>query len=534
VIEVIYFQIMAIDVSTSTQLRTAIQNVTSSDPLINVADGAYTTITTLAKLPSYPSEPAVPFINGYTIDGTSQIGTVINDTRIYQQNVDGLYAPSTVQDLTLKYNSSLTNKSAILRATSGSYTLDNLLITGEHAGWAGNGGVYMALTLSNAKVDPITSAVSGINTNLTLKNSTIAVSGQVGSSAFLQSWNNSGNVDLKNNQFDEAGLNAGSFHFGTMYANNSTTGGGLGNYMITNNTFTRLSGPETPRSRGNRLETVAATVRGNTFSKGAFLDLYGDVSQVVISDEGSMLPADRNKFETVYGGSGIKFNKTTTAGVQLVSSGIIIQANDFSGYGLAITNNDSTPSSVIKISGQNRILTGSTNALPFVSFARQWAGGSGNNTITSSDTGIASNTKDWINAGSGADTIHAGGGEDYIIGGAGVDNLTGGTGADTFVYYDSTEGQDTITDFATASDCLAFRGNTSGGSSFFNFAPGASLTSGTNFITSGASATNAVPTFIYFGGVLSYDADGSGGGAAVNIATFTGSPTIAASDIKFF
>jgi Ca2+-binding RTX toxin-like protein len=141
---------------------------------------------------------------------------------------------------------------------------------------------------------------------------------------------------------------------------------------------------------------------------------------------------------------------------------------------------------------------------------------------------------DWISGGGGSDTLSGAGGADYLIGGADVDSLTGGSGADTFVYYDSTEGQDTITDFTTAVDCLAFRGNTSGGSSFFNFAPGATLTLGTNFITSGSVATNAVPTFIYFGGVLSYDADGTGGGAAVNIATLATSPTLAASDIKFF
>jgi hypothetical protein len=524
----------------SIALRSAIQTATSGTQIDLFGGASPFSVTTLAKLPSF--NPIVKTDN-YTIAGPAGTRTaIVENTRIYQQNVDGAYGPNNVKDLTLNYTSPSLNTGAILRATTGTRTLDNLLITGQHSGWQGNGGVYMSLTLSNAIVNPITNAVSGINTSLTLKNSSIAVSGQVGGSAFLQSWNNSGGVSLENNLFDEAGINAGSFHFGTMYADNSTTLGSLGSYNILGNTFTRLSGSQTPRSRGNRLETVSATVQGNTFSKGAFLDLYGDVAQIVISDGGMGNPADRNKFETVYGGSGIRFNKTTTSGVQLAGlGGIDIQQNEFSGYGLAITNNDSTPSSVIKITGQNRILTGSTTALPVVNFTRQWAGGSGNNSVTASDTGISNNSKDWINAGSGNDTINGGGGDDYLIGGAGADILTGGTNtgsgltnADTFVYYDSTEGQDTITDFTTAVDCLAFRGNTSGGSSFFNFAPGATLTLGTNFITSGSVATNAVPTFIYFGGVLSYDADGTGGGAAVNIATLATSPTLAASDIKFF
>ena len=218
---------MAINVTTSAQLRTAIQNVVSSDPLISVADANYTTITTLAKLPSYRPEPAAPF-NGYTIDGASRASTIIEDTRIYQQNIDGPYGPNIVKDLTLNYTSSSLNTGAILRATTGTRTLDNLLITGQHSGWQGNGGVYMSLTVSDAS--------NAINTSLILKNSTTAVSGQVGGSAFLQSWNNQGMVNLENNQFDEAGLNAGSFHFGTMYADLTTSSGQLGTYFISNNT----------------------------------------------------------------------------------------------------------------------------------------------------------------------------------------------------------------------------------------------------------------------------------------------------------
>jgi Ca2+-binding RTX toxin-like protein len=512
----------------SVALRSAIQAATSGTQIDLFGGASPFSVTTLAKFPSF--NPIVKTDN-YTIAGPAGTRTaIVENTRIYQQNVDGAYGPNNVKDLTLNYTSPSLNTGAILRATTGTRTLDNLLITGQHSGWQGNGGVYMSLTLSNAIVNPITNAVSGINTSLTLKNSSIAVSGQVGGSAFLQSWNNEGDVTLDNNQFDEAGLNAGSFHFGTMYADKSTTGGPLGMYSITNNTFTRLTGSTTPRSRGNRLETVIATVQGNTFKNGAFLDLYGDVSAVSINDGGSGLLSDANKFETVYGGAGIRFNKTTTSGVQLVTTGIDIQRNVFSGYGLAITNVDSTPGSVIVNNSFNKIRTGSTTALPEINFNRQYAGGSGNNNIVAP----AGNNRDWINAGAGNDTVNGAQGDDYLIGGAGVDSLTGGTGADAFVYYDSTEGQDVITDFTTASDCLAFRGNTSGGSNFFNFAPGSSLTLGTDFITSGSSATNAVPTFIYFGGVLSYDADGSGGGAAVNIATFTDSPPIAASDLKFF
>lgn len=506
---------MAINVSTSTQLRTAIQNVTSLDPLINVADGTYTTITTLAKLPSYPSEPAVPFINGYTIDGTSQSNTVINDTRIYQQNIDGFYAPSIVKDLTLNYNS-LSNNTAILRATSGSYTLDNLLITGQHSGWAGNGGVYMSLTVSDG--------TNPINANLILSDSTISVTGQSGNAAFLQSWNNTGTVTLNNNDFSEAGLNAGSFHLATMYPGGDTTAGPLGMYEVSNNTFT---GSGTNKTRGNRLETVSAMVYGNTFNDGAFLDLYGDVKSVAI-DNG-------NTFNTLYGGCGIKFNRLSSSGAVLKTADIVdglptsimVTGNTFTGYGMAIVNNNTTTTQTASFMGTNDVTTGSLSTKTFDRFI---AGGSVNQTINAS--GVTS--RDWINAGAGNDSIVANGGDDYIIGGIGNDTIMSGTGSDTILYYETTEGQDILTDFTTAVDCLAFRGNTSGGSTFFNFAPGATLTNGSNFITSGSPMT-AGPTFIFISNVLSYDADGSGGGAAVNIATFNGTSTaIAATDIKFF
>ena len=509
------------NVSTSTQLRTAIQNASLSDPIINVATGNYSTVTTLAKICSH-SEPPVPF-KGYSIIGTiPRTSTIINDTRIYQQNIDGAYAPAVVKDLTLQYNSATTNNTAILRATTGTYTLDDIIMTGQHGGWAGNGGVYMSMTASNADI-------ATVNANLTLKNSTVSVTGQASgqNAAFLQSWNNNGNVELSNNIFDEAGLNAGSFHFATMYTGGVTTNGPLGIYKVADNNF---SGSGLNKSRGNRLETVEAMVYGNTFNSGAYLDLVGDVTAITIDNNSGL--DNGNTFNTIYGGCGIKFNRTSSSGATLVTididSGdtVMISNNQFTGYGLAMVNNNTTTTSLVNVTGTNVVHAG---AFAGQTFDRFISGGTLANSITPSGS-----NRDWINAGAGNDTINSGLGNDYIIGGSGSDSITSGLGNDTILWYETNEGSDTITDFTTAGDILAFRGNSSGGTTFFNFAPGASLTDGTNFITSGSAATNAVPTFIYFGGVLSYDADGSGGGAAVNIATFTGSPTIAASDIKFF
>lgn len=74
-------------------------------------------------------------------------------------------------------------------------------------------------------------------------------------------------------------------------------------------------------------------------------------------------------------------------------------------------------------------------------------GGAGNDSITG---GAGS---DELFAGGGDDTLSGGTGADFIYGGGGNDTLTGGAGADTF-YFNSTAGDDVITDFATADDTL--------------------------------------------------------------------------------
>ncbi len=60
--------------------------------------------------------------------------------------------------------------------------------------------------------------------------------------------------------------------------------------------------------------------------------------------------------------------------------------------------------------------------------------------------------------GDGNDTLIGGDGNDTLIGGDGDDTLTGGPGADTFVFNDTGEGIDTITDFDAQQDLLDFSG----------------------------------------------------------------------------
>lgn len=132
--------------------------------------------------------------------------------------------------------------------------------------------------------------------------------------------------------------------------------------------------------------------------------------------------------------------------------------------------------------------------------------------------GLAGN--DQLHGRGGADTLRGGDGNDLLDGGARKDVLTGGAGEDTFYFASTGEGGDTITDFA-AGDHIALSAAGFGIDSIEDFA----------FVL-GAPATEAIPTAIYDSatGRLSWDADGSGAGAAVQLATLTDAPTLSHDD----
>jgi Ca2+-binding RTX toxin-like protein len=154
-------------------------------------------------------------------------------------------------------------------------------------------------------------------------------------------------------------------------------------------------------------------------------------------------------------------------------------------------------------------LLGTGNAL-----ANRITGNAGNNLLRGLD---------------GNDVLLGGDGADTLVGGAGADNLTAGNGADWFLFENSTQGQDRITDFALGVDKVAVQGAGFGG-----LAPGA--LSAASFVAHASNATTApggTPQFIYntSTGVLRFDADGVGGLGSVAIVVFTGLPTLSAADI---
>ncbi|HRX34991.1 MAG TPA: M10 family metallopeptidase C-terminal domain-containing protein [Aestuariivirga sp.] len=126
--------------------------------------------------------------------------------------------------------------------------------------------------------------------------------------------------------------------------------------------------------------------------------------------------------------------------------------------------------------------------------------------------------------------------DNIIAGGGGVDILVGGDGADTFVFSSlQADGSiSKIVDFTSGVDMIAL--DTSG-ASLFSIVDGSygalaqQSPAAFELVVGQAAATN-VATILYdaSNGILSYDADGTGGLDAIVIAKITGMPAITADD----
>jgi Ca2+-binding RTX toxin-like protein len=393
------------NVSTSSALRTTIQTAGTIDSITlegitPTSEPSGYSVLTLAKRSSFAAKKATPS-GGYTIQGTSSNlanSALLINTRIYQQNVDGVYAPGSVKNLTLSYVlGGQADNGALLSVTSAasrSITLENILITGGHKGWNGNGNLYMSLRSFNAAAPLNTSlALTSVIVNLTGQNNSF--NGTTGGSAFFHSWNNSGAVRITGSNFDEAGF-ASSFNLLTFGAT------AAGSYTLTNNTFRRTSN-QTVRPEGNRLGSVVASLSSNTFQDGSYLDLYGTLSSTTLTS---------NTFSTIANGYGIRVTANGVSGTPTLAGTTV-----FTGPGLPLKYLSSTANTSYSLTG--------TTTVNGASIAKLTAGGQGIDTLT----GAIGN--DWINGDDGDDSVSGDNGNDLLLGGSGADVLDGGNGNDT-------------------------------------------------------------------------------------------------------
>ena len=141
-------------------------------------------------------------------------------------------------------------------------------------------------------------------------------------------------------------------------------------------------------------------------------------------------------------------------------------------------------------------------------------------------------------AGNGGDALFGGvnandwlfgeGGADFLSGGNFDDLLSGGAGADTYAFASWVgNGFDSILDFSSGQDKIQLTG------SGFGLLAGTAIVNGVNFIAAASPfATSAQGTLLYATGfgILYYDPDGSGAGAAIALAQITGAPVVTAGD----
>ena len=169
-----------------------------------------------------------------------------------------------------------------------------------------------------------------------------------------------------------------------------------------------------------------------------------------------------------------------------------------------------------------------TNAASFSAAKYQFLDGA-KITISITGTDVANS----LTGSSTSDTLSGLGGVDRLVGGLGNDTLTGGRGADHFVF-NSAPGAtnlDTITDFKhEQTDVLDLSAKV-----FNGFGHTGALSADEFYAAAGAtSAHDATDRIVYdtSAGQLYYDADGSGGAAAIAIALLKGSPALVAADFS--
>ncbi len=124
----------------------------------------------------------------------------------------------------------------------------------------------------------------------------------------------------------------------------------------------------------------------------------------------------------------------------------------------------------------------------------------------------------------GRDALQGQAGDDTLVGGLGKDALSGGAGADVFLFHTALEGGDKIADFTIGIDHIGLD------QAGFGLT---ALAEGVNFISApGATATSGVPTVLYDSttGILAFDADGTGAGTAVTLATLALHPGVSFTD----
>lgn len=180
--------------------------------------------------------------------------------------------------------------------------------------------------------------------------------------------------------------------------------------------------------------------------------------------------------------------------------------------------------------GGGHVLADNVERLLLAGTAGTGTGNGLDNQITGNDSvnrisGVAGN--DTMFGLDGNDTLDGGDGNDWLYGGAGADQFIGGAGRDYFVFNTpaSSSERDRVHDFSVDDDTIVFD------NAIFS-ALGSDGHLKDSYFAVGKAAMTADQHLIYNNstGVLSYDADGSGSGAAVQVASLSSGLNLTAHD----
>ena len=248
---------------------------------------------------------------------------------------------------------------------------------------------------------------------------------------------------------------------------------------------------------GQEIERLATTAQGST----AAINLTGnEFAQTIIGNAGNNILNGRGGADTMFGYGG-----NDTYYVDDVNDVI---GSESAGNGA----NDQLFTSVTYIlaAGQHieRIATTSTAGTTAINLV---GSNSGQTIVGNAGANI-------IRGMGGNDTLIGGSGNDRLVGGAGNDILNGGAGNDIFIFdtaLNAASNVDTIQDYNVAQDSIWLEDSVFTGLALGKLAASA-------FVT-GAAATTASHRIIYKAatGALSFDADGNGGGAAIQFANLS-------------
>jgi len=160
--------------------------------------------------------------------------------------------------------------------------------------------------------------------------------------------------------------------------------------------------------------------------------------------------------------------------------------------------------------------------------------------LTPSTTGtsiLGTSGKDTLIGTAGSDKIEGKAGGDFLYGKGGSDVLTGGSSWDKFVFDTKLDGSvDRITDFNPADDAIYLDNAIFAKLGSGSMSSPATLNNGWFVSGAGAVAKDANDYILYdkSTGYVSYDADGSGAGAAVNFAQLAPGLTLTNADFLVF